>query len=133
MVLRLTILLGLTIVAVIVAVVMQRRRTEPPSSPSYRAISEIDRSEFAHPGEPVLIVMFGSLTCNTCPTVWETIESIGVPAERVDVQDDPERHRRYRIDGVPTTVIANSSGVVAKTFFGPLSKNQLQEALSQTS
>jgi hypothetical protein len=133
MLLRLTLLLALTVVAIIVALVLQKRRTEPPSSPSYRAISEIDRSDFAHPEEPILIVMFGSLTCNTCPTVWETVESTGVPAERVDVQDDPKRHRRYRIDGVPTTVIASSSGVVTRTFFGPVSSVELQAAILETS
>jgi thioredoxin-like negative regulator of GroEL len=131
MLLRLAILLCLTVLAIIVAVALQRRRSEPPSSPSYRAVSEIDRSEFAHPEEPILVVMFGSTTCDTCPIVWETIESIGAPAERVDVQADPKRHQRYRIDGVPTTVIADSAGVVARTFFGPLSKAQIEEALRQ--
>ncbi len=131
MLLRLAILLCLTVLAIIVAVALQRRRSEPPSSPSYRAVSEIDRSEFAHPEEPTLVVMFGSTTCDTCPIVWETIESIGAPAERVDVQTDPKRHQRYRIDGVPTTVIADRAGVVARTFFGPLSKAQIEEALRQ--
>jgi thioredoxin-like negative regulator of GroEL len=125
--------LGLTIVAVIVALILQRRRTEPPSSPSYRSIAEIDRAEFSHPEAPILVVMFSSTTCHTCPIVWETIESIDVSAERVDVQSDPARHKRYRIDGVPTTVVADSSGVVGKTFFGPVSKDQLAEAVDSVS
>lgn len=127
MVLRLGILVALTVVAVVVALVLQRRRTEPPSSPSYRSITEIDRAEFAHADAPLLVVMFGSATCNTCPVVWETISELGVPAERVDVQDDPKRHKRYRIDGVPTTIVANAAGIVAKTWFGPVTKEQLQE------
>ena len=127
MLLRLGILVILTFIAVAVALALQRRRTEPPSSPSYRSISEIDRSDFDHPEAPLLVVMFGSNTCNTCPVVWETISDLGVPAERVDVQDDPRRHKRYRIDGVPTTIIANAAGVVAKTWFGPVTKEQLQE------
>lgn len=131
MLLRLSILLALTLLAVIVAVVLQRRRSEPPSSPSYRSIPEIDREEFAHSQEPVLVVMFGSATCHTCPIVWETIQSMEVPSDRVDVQTDPKRHQRYRIDGVPTTVVANGVGVVTKTFFGPVRRDQLEDAIAQ--
>jgi thioredoxin-like negative regulator of GroEL len=130
MVERLAILVGLTLIAVVVAMVLQRRRREPPSSPSYRALAEIDRTEFAHTAEPVVIVMFGSTTCHTCPAVWETIQSLDVPSERVDVQSDPKRHQRYRIDGVPTTVVANAAGVVSKTFFGPVSPDELESAVS---
>ncbi len=131
MLLRIGILLALTVVAVAVALLLQRRRTDPPSSPSYRAITEIDRAEFAHPDAPMLVVMFGSNTCNTCPVVWETIAALDVPSERVDVQEDPKRHKRYRIDGVPTTIVANAAGVVAKTWFGPVTKEQLQEFVAE--
>ena len=130
MLLRVGLLVALTVIAVVVALLLQRRRPEPPSSPSYRAIAEIDRTEFAFPEAPVLVVMFGSTTCHTCPMVWDVIESIDVPAERVDVQHDPLRHQRYRIDGVPTTIVAEHSGVVRKTFFGPVSRKQLEATLS---
>jgi len=130
MVERLILLAVLTVAAIGVAALLQRRRTEPPSSPSYRSITEIDRSEFAHPEAPTLVVMFGSSTCATCPTVWSTIESLDVPSERVDVQDDPIRHKRYRIDGVPTTIVANRAGIVGRTFFGPVSAQDLQSALN---
>ena len=127
MLLRIGILVALTIIAVGVALLLQRRRTEPPSSPSYRVISEIDRAEFAYPEASILVVMFGSNTCNTCPVVWDTISELDVPSERVDVQDDPKRHKRYRIDGVPTTIIADAAGIVTKTWFGPVTKEQLQQ------
>ncbi len=126
--LRIGILVGLTLVAVAVALLLQRRRPEPPSSPSYRAIAEVDRSEFAHRDVPVLVVMFGSSNCHTCPQVWEALETIegpGVAVERVDVQVDPERHRRYRIDGVPTTIIVETDGTVRRTFFGPVDRDVL--------
>jgi thioredoxin-like negative regulator of GroEL len=50
---------------------------------------------------------------------------------RVDVQTEPELHRRYRIDGVPTTVVADADGVVLQAFFGPLSPGQLTETLAR--
>lgn len=133
--LRLIILVGLTVIAVIAAALLQRRRPEPPSSPSYRTIAEIDRSEFAHRDVPVLVVMFGSQTCHTCPRVWEIIESIerpGVAIERIDVQTDPTRHRRYRIDGVPTTVIAAADGTVRRTLFGPVDRSTLVSLLDES-
>lgn len=130
--LRIGVLVVLTVVAVVVALVLQRRRPDPPSSPSYRAIAEIDRSDFAHRDVPLLIVMFGSATCHTCPQVWAMIETIdhpGVASERVDVQTDPGRHRRYRVDGVPTTIVANADGTVRETFFGPLDRTTLLAVL----
>ncbi len=72
--------------------------------------------------------MFGSTTCNTCPQVWETISKIDqsdIARERIDVQTDPERHKRYRIDGVPTTIVANLDGTVRKTMFGPITFAEL--------
>lgn len=126
--LRIGILVGLTLIAVAVAVLLQRRRPEPPSSPSYRAIAEVDRSEFAHGDVPLLVVMFGSNSCHTCPQVWamlETIEGPGIAVQRVDVQVDPDRHRRYRIDGVPTTIVVNADGTVRRTFFGPVERDVL--------
>lgn len=131
-VLRLGLLAGLTILAVGVAFLLQRRRPEPPSSPSYRSIAEVDRSEFVRPDARLLVAMFGSTSCNTCPQVWETISKIDqsdIASERIDVQTDPERHRRYRIDGVPTTIVASSDGTVRKTMFGPITSAELNALL----
>ncbi|NNF53309.1 MAG: thioredoxin family protein [Acidimicrobiales bacterium] len=132
MVLRLGLLVALSIAAVGIAYLLQRRRSEPPSSPSYRTIAEVDRSEFVQPDARLLVAMFGSTTCNTCPQVWETISKIDktdVARERIDVQTDPERHKRYRIDGVPTTIVANRDGTVRKTMFGPITRADLDALL----
>jgi hypothetical protein len=132
---RLVALVVLTVVAVGVALVLQRRRPDPPTAPSYRAPSQLDRSDFAaQPGRP-LVALFASTTCDTCPGAWAAIESVRdalgevFVAQRLDVQHDPELHRRYRIDGVPTTVLADAEGVVHQAFFGPVTPEQLTEAL----
>jgi hypothetical protein len=46
------------------------------------------------------------------------------------VQEDPRRHQRYRIDGVPTTVVANADGTVRRTMFGPITREELEELLN---
>lgn len=129
---RLLLLVVLVLIAIVIAALLQRRRPEPPSAPSYRAPSQIDRSEFAGTIGTPLVVVFGSATCNTCPVVWDEVrghERTGLDVERIDVQDDPTRHRRYRIDGVPTTLVVDGDGVVRASFFGPLAEGALQTAI----
>lgn len=130
---RLIVLVVLAAVAVGVAVVLQRRRPDPPSAPSYRAPVQLDRDDFANPERPFLAVVFASTTCNTCPEVWKLIEPLGsdlLAVERVDVQDRATLHQRYRIDGVPTTILADADGVVGKAFFGPMRLDDLDDALA---
>lgn len=130
---RLVVLVVLTLVAVGVAYLLQRRRPEPPSAPSYRAPTQVDRDDFHAPPTDTLIAVFASKTCDTCPIAWEIAEALqrpGVTAERIDVQVDPDRHKRYKIDGVPTTLLVDPDGVVRKSFFGVVSPEVLGADLS---
>lgn len=131
---RLIVLVLLVLAAVVLAWLLQRRRPEPPSAPSYRAPAQLDRSEFAGPHGLPLVVVFSSATCNSCPVVWAEVEPHGselLAVERIDVQDDPRRHERYKIDGVPTTLVATADGVVTASFFGPLREGALAEAIAE--
>lgn len=135
---RLAALVVLAVAAVGVALVLQRRRPDPPSAPSYRAPAQLDRDDFTPPAGLWAVVLFGSTTCDTCPIAWAVIQRVlkdrpGAPveAQRVDVQSDADLHRRYRIDGVPTTVLADPEGVVTHTFFGPMEPAALADALAE--
>ena len=131
---RLVILLALMALAVVVALILQRRRPDPPSAPSYRAPRQLDRSDFTAPGAPSLGVVFASENCDTCPGVWELVASHAsetVAVQRVTVQADTDLHRRYRIDGVPTTVVADADGVVINAFFGLLAAEDIVAALER--
>lgn len=135
---RLAALVVLAVAAVGVALVLQRRRPDPPSAPSYRAPAQLDRNDFTPAAGGWAVVLFGSTTCDTCPIAWAVIERVlndrpGAPleAQRVDVQSDADLHRRYRIDGVPTTVLADPEGVVTHTFFGPMEPASLADALAE--
>lgn len=131
---RLIVLVILAAVAVGVALLLQRRRPDPPSAPSYRAPTQLDRDDFAGRDVPFLAVVFASTTCNTCPEVWAAVEPLAsddLAVQRIDVQDDASLHKRYKIDGVPTTILANVQGVVAKAFFGPIPEDELQRAVRE--
>ncbi len=131
---RLVVLVVLALVAVAVAAVLQRRRPDPPSAPSYRAPSQLDRDDFDRPNSPLLAVVFASTACHTCPEVWEALGPHGdeeLVVQRVDVEDHSDLHRRYRIDGVPTTVLADAQGVVTATFFGPVGDAELSDAIAE--
>lgn len=133
---RLVALVVLTALAVGIALVLQRRRPDPPSAPSYRAPAQLDRNDFVEPSAPGLIVLFASTTCKTCPTAWESILAAAgdgdpgrLAVQRIDVQDDPTVHERYRIDGVPTTLVVDAEGVVTKAFFGPVTVDEVAAAV----
>lgn len=131
---RLVILVVLMALAVVVALILQRRRPDPPSAPSYRAPRQLDRDDFIAPTAPSLVVVFASENCDTCPGVWELVASHAsetVAVQQVTVQADPDLHRRYRIDGVPTTVVAAADGVVVKAFFGAVAAEDLVDALER--
>ena len=80
----------------------------------------------------MLVAVFASTTCTTCPKVWADVEARGgsaVAVQYVTVQDDSGLHRRYRIDGVPTTIVADREGVVVHAFFGPVDPEDLVTAI----
>jgi len=132
---RLIVLAVLVVLAVIVAFVLQRRRPDPPSAPSYRAPSQLDRSDFNEPNKPALVAVFASETCVTCPEVWSRVvdlESAQVAVQQITVQAELDLHQRYRIDGVPTTVVADHQGVVVTTFFGGMTTGDVIDALNTT-
>lgn len=131
---RLLILIVLSLVAAGIAVLMQRRRPDPPSAPSYRSPGQLDRDDFDRPDAPALVVVFASETCDTCPLAWDAVSQLPqerIAIQQVTVESEPTLHKRYRIDGVPTTVIANHDGVVVEAFFGPVQVDDIVEALNE--
>lgn len=135
---RLVVLVVLTAVAIGVALLLQRRRPDPPSAPSYRAPTQVDRADFAGSADQPLVAVFTSATCSSCAVALETATKVAADergkAARVTVQElevtrDAKLHSRYRIDGVPTTIIVDAEGVVHKTFFGPTDPSDLETVL----
>ena len=132
--------------AVIIAVVLgallvlfaqqfnKRRRPEPPTQQAWTVPQQLDRNDFAQPGAPWLVAVFTSATCTSCERVSgkaKVLESPTVAVEIVDYQTRPDIHKRYGIDAVPTTVIADAEGVVVNSFVGPTTATDLWAAVAE--
>ncbi len=134
---RILVLLGLTVVAIGVALVLQRRRPDPPSAPSYRAPTQVDRSDFNSPSSDILLAVFTSATCSSCAVALESASKViagqsALSLQEIEVNRDAQLHSRYKIDGVPTTLIIDAAGVVTSSFFGPTDPEQLKTALAES-
>ena len=127
---------GLVVLAVLVAVVIERRRrTEAPTQPaSWPVPVQLDRADFARPDAPWLVVVFTSGTCESCAGVLAKavqLESPTVAVEEVEVKARPDLHRRYHIEAVPITVVADEGGVVRAGFVGPVTATDLWAAVAE--
>lgn len=95
----------------------------------------LDRRDFVRPEAPWLVAVFTSATCDTCAGVWERaqhLESNSVAVQRVEVSAEKQLHERYRIDAVPTLVVADDDGVVQHAFLGPVTSAELWAAVAST-
>lgn len=132
---RLLIVVVVGLVAVVVATLVQRRR--PPVEPAdtgYHVPTQLHRDDFDRPDAPWLVVLFTSATCRSCQGMWDKarhLESDAVAVQQVEVTEAKEIHERYRIDGIPTTLIADAEGVVRSSFLGPATATDLWAAVAE--
>ena len=116
-----------------VAVVVRRRRPEPPTQGKWPVPTQLDRPDFDRPDAPWLVVVFSSTTCLSCADAVEKAEvlaSAEVVVQDVEVTASPDLHRRYGIDAVPVTVVADGDGVVRASFVGAPSATDLWAAVA---
>ncbi|MCB0989690.1 MAG: thioredoxin family protein [Acidimicrobiales bacterium] len=131
---RVIIAAAIIAVALVVAFVAQRRRTDPPTqaTPVRSLPQQLDREDFAAPGTTFVVVMFSSDTCDACALVSETVKAIEAPDvafQNVSWQADKKLHARYEIESVPATVIAGPDGAVGAAFLGTIVEAELVEAM----
>lgn len=121
-------------VALVVAVVLNRRKSNAPTQAGFEIPIQVDRNDFEQPHTPWLVAVFTSSTCHTCADVAtkaEVLSSSEVAVQRIDYTVNPALHKRYHIDAVPLLVIADSDGVVQKGFIGPLKAQDLWAAMAE--
>jgi ribonucleotide reductase alpha subunit len=58
-------------------------------------------------------------------TKAEVLSSHDVAVVRVDYTTEPQMHARYKIEAVPTLVVADAAGVVKAGFLGPVKAQDL--------
>jgi thioredoxin-related protein len=126
------ILLAMT-VALVVSAVLRRRSVDAPTQGSFEAPSQLNRNDFASPDSPWLVALFSSSTCNACADVASKaaiLSSREVAVVNVDYVENKDLHARYKIEAVPTLVIADEHGVVQKAFLGPVKAQDLWAAVA---
>lgn len=120
--------------AIVVSFILRKRRPDAPTQGSFRMPTQLDRGDFVSPERPWLVAVFTSSTCNTCADVATkaaVLASHDVAVQRIDYIEDPDLHRRYNIDAVPTLVIADNQGVVRNGFLGPVKAQDLWAAVAE--
>ena len=124
----------LVVVALVVAAVIQRRRPDAPTQSRTALIpQQLDRSDFVSPEVPWLVVLFSSDTCDACEEALVKAESLAtdeVAVAEVSWQAQPDVHKRYAIDTVPSLVIAGPDGAVEAGFIGPPPTGELWAAMA---
>ena len=133
---RLLLVLCLAVIAIGVALWVQRRRPDAPIAvrPDLRAPTRLEREDFDRPDAPWLVVVFTSSTCGACEDVWskaEVLDSADVAVQRVEVSVDGDLHRRYGVDAVPIVAIASADGTVSSSFVGPVTSTHLWAAVAE--
>ena len=132
---RIIISVLLVAIAVVVALILQRRRPAPPSGPSWNVPAQLDRSDFRRPECPWLVAVFTSATCSVCGDVAmkaAPLVSDAVEVQVLEVSAEPDIHRRYGIDAVPLVLIADADGVVLRHFLGPVTATDLWAAVAES-
>lgn len=115
-------------VAIAAAAVAKRRRPDAPTGSAWTVPAQIDRSDFPSPEVPWLVVVFTSSTCHVCSDVAakaEVLRSREVAVSEMEYTEHVSLHRRYRVDAVPMTLVADPRGVVAASVVGPVTAQDL--------
>ena len=122
------------LVVVVAAVAQRRRRPADPVRTGYAVPQQLVRADFDRPEAPWLVVVFTSATCGTCAGVWERAQHLAsdaVAVQEAELSARRDLHDRYRIEAVPTTVIADAEGVVHRHFLGPVTATDLWAAVAE--
>lgn len=132
---RLLIAAAIVAVAAGIAFAARRRRTpDAPTQRRYNVPEQLDRADFDRPDAPWLVAVFTSHTCDKCSEVAAkaaVLASDDVVVQSVEFVAQRDLHDRYRIDAVPTLVIADADGVTRDSFLGPMTATDLWAAIAE--
>ena len=127
--------LAIVAVAALVALVLRRRATaDSPTQARHLAPSQLDRGDFPDADREWLLAVFTSASCSTCADVVRKANvsaSAAVAVAEIEWTAQRALHERYRIDAVPTTVLADREGVVRASFLGPVTATDLWAAVAE--
>ena len=129
------VIVGVVVVIALLANLWQRKRqVDAPTQGATEVPSQIDRADFARPDAPWIVLAFTSATCQTCSDIERKVrvlETNSVAIQILEYTAQRELHERYKIDAVPTVLMADANGVVQANFLGPVSATDLWAALAR--
>lgn len=121
-------------VAIGISLILRRRATDAPTQGGFQMPTQLDRGDFDSPDAPWLVAIFTSSTCDACADVANkamVLASQEVAVQRIDYINNPDLHKRYKVDAVPTLVIVDNRGVVRNGFLGPMKAQDLWAAVAE--
>jgi hypothetical protein len=125
---------ALVVIATVVAVVLSRRRPQPPTQAKVPIPAQLDREDFPEPEKPWLLVVWTSATCDSCASATAKARLLASPhVSYVEVpwQERRDLHERYGIEDVPLLVLADHEGVVEISFVGTPNFTDLVGAVAE--
>ena len=129
------VIVGVVVVIALLANLWQlKRQVDAPTQGASEVPSQIDRADFARPDAPWIVLAFTSATCQTCSDIERKVrvlETNSVAIQILEYTAQRELHERYKIDAVPTVLMADANGVVQANFLGPVSATDLWAALAR--
>ncbi|MCY4272132.1 MAG: hypothetical protein OXF00_05760 [bacterium] len=130
-------LTALAVIAGVLAVAWLVRRlrpaTAPAAAPAYSVPAQLARWDFAQPDAEWLLAVFTSKTCSTCAAVMKAAEGLAdesLAVQEVEYRRHGELHRRYTVDAVPLSVLADRSGAVCASLAGPATAEELSALIT---
>lgn len=136
MTLRVLLVVGIVIAAVIAAWALERNRASrsAPVTTAAPIPGQVDRNDFARPGADWLLVMFSSAACESCSAMADRIAPLAAPdlaVDDVDFAERPALHEKYGIEAVPVVGLFDSVGVAHARFVGPTPAAELWSAIAR--
>ena len=131
---RLVIVGAVVVVALLINLWQRKRRVDAPTQGAGEVPSQVDRADFVRPEAPWLVLAFTSATCQTCSDIERKVrvlETNNVAIQILEYTTERALHARYKIDAVPTVLMADPNGVVQANFLGPVSATDLWAALAR--
>ena len=129
------VIVGVVVVIALLANLWQRKRqVDAPTQGASEVPSQIDRADFARPDAPWIVLAFTSATCQTCSDIERKVRVLETKSVAIQIlvyTAERELHERYKIDAVPTVLMADANGVVQANFLGPVSATDLWAALAR--
>ena len=131
---RLVIVGAVVVVALLINLWQRKRRVDAPTQGAGEVPSQVDRADFVRPEAPWLVLAVTSATCQTCSDIERKVrvlETNNVAIQILEYTAERVLHARYKIDAVPTVLMADPNGVVQANFLGPVSATDLWAALAR--